>query len=84
MPNDGYKAQNKRCRQYLQRNRPKGSVDHNVAELQEIAGLLRVAGLQFIAELQRITGSLSVSGLLSLTELQRIAALLSVAGRALS
>jgi hypothetical protein len=25
IPNDGHKAQSKRCRQYLQRNRPKGS-----------------------------------------------------------
>ncbi len=34
MPNDGHKAQNTRCRQYSQRNRPKGVITrhfHNMA-----------------------------------------------------
>jgi hypothetical protein len=35
MPNDGHKARSKRCRQYLQRNRPKGVITwhfHNMAQ----------------------------------------------------
>jgi hypothetical protein len=37
MPNNGHNAQNKRCRQYLQRNRPKGVRTrhfHNMARKQ--------------------------------------------------